>query len=733
MEQLKGRAQGADTGVPALERLTDHVDSEELWKRSARPLTSMGGEPDARTRALQSVTDRVIMSHSVDPRDDLAKERAKRSFDVEAMATVVVGGPEKLARRRRIVNILKSQPWAEKTDVFWRSREDEYVGNLKSLLGLRNYVESHGLSLDDYLELKFLMDKPGGFELHTAMYIPTLESQGTDEQHKLFLEPALQFRNIGTYAQTELGHGTFVRGIESTATYDPETREFIMHSPTLTATKWWPGCLGKTSTHCVFAARLFTQGKDHGPHFFVVQIRDLETHLPLPGVTVGDIGPKLGYGGVDNGFLRLNHVRIPRVNMLMRNAKVTVDGRYVPPPKDNEKAAYGTMMLIRAQLVTGAFFALSRATTIATRYCSLRRQTGPRSGPETQILDYQTVSHVVVPLIATSYALNFMGASMMEMYHKVIAEGKRGEYGSLPELHALSSGMKALSTWLALDGTEAARRVVGGQGYSVLSGLPYILNNYAQNVTWEGDNPIVCLQTARFLVKCLVAVRMGKTPLPPSAAYLMNVQQELAPSNKCQVGAQADWRDGGVLMSALRHAATFQTVAAAKALFKAGGGQLKFEGAPWNNNMVALVEAAKSHSRLVIAGTFYDVLERQEDRLDEGTFRVLQKVCTLFALLTIEPEVGKLLESGYLAGKQATWCKQEIAALVAELRPEAVSLVDAFDYDDYVLNYSAIGRADGNVYHALWEMANRTPLNKTEVGPAWESVLSKQLRPSSRM
>ena len=57
--------------------------------------------------------------------------------------------------------------------------------------------------------------------------------------------------------QTELGHGTFVRGLETTATYDPETQEFILHSPTLTSTKWWPGGMGKTSTHAVVMARLF--------------------------------------------------------------------------------------------------------------------------------------------------------------------------------------------------------------------------------------------------------------------------------------------------------------------------------------------------------------------------------------------------------------------------------------------------------------------------------------------
>jgi len=41
--------------------------------------------------------------------------------------------------------------------------------------------------------------------------------------------------------QTELGHGTFLRGLETRATYDPKTQEFILESPSLTAYKWWPG------------------------------------------------------------------------------------------------------------------------------------------------------------------------------------------------------------------------------------------------------------------------------------------------------------------------------------------------------------------------------------------------------------------------------------------------------------------------------------------------------------
>ena len=58
-------------------------------------------------------------------------------------------------------------------------------------------------------------------------------------------------------------------------------------------TKWWPGGLGKTANHAVVMARLFTNGKDYGPHAFVMQLRDTADHSPLPGIIVGDIGNKV--------------------------------------------------------------------------------------------------------------------------------------------------------------------------------------------------------------------------------------------------------------------------------------------------------------------------------------------------------------------------------------------------------------------------------------------------------
>ena len=80
---------------------------------------------------------------------------------------------------------------------------------------------------------------------------------------------------LGCYLQTELGHGTNVSRLETTATYIPETQEFEIHSPNFTSSKWWIGGLGKTATHGVVQAKLIWEGKDMGPHLFFVQLRSL--------------------------------------------------------------------------------------------------------------------------------------------------------------------------------------------------------------------------------------------------------------------------------------------------------------------------------------------------------------------------------------------------------------------------------------------------------------------------
>jgi acyl-CoA oxidase len=56
----------------------------------------------------------------------------------------------------------------------------------------------------------------------------------------------------------------------------------------------WNGSLGRTANHAIVVAQLLVpKSKDskelvnHGPHPFIVQIRDMSTHKPLQGIAVG--------------------------------------------------------------------------------------------------------------------------------------------------------------------------------------------------------------------------------------------------------------------------------------------------------------------------------------------------------------------------------------------------------------------------------------------------------------
>lgn len=53
-------------------------------------------------------------------------------------------------------------------------------------------------------------------------------------------------------------------GIETTATFDKATDEFVIHTPTIRATKFWPGSLGRVATHAVVMAMMIIDGNKYG-------------------------------------------------------------------------------------------------------------------------------------------------------------------------------------------------------------------------------------------------------------------------------------------------------------------------------------------------------------------------------------------------------------------------------------------------------------------------------------
>ena len=163
-----------------------------------------------------------------------------------------------------------------------------------------------------------------------------------------------------------MGHGSDVRGLQTTATFDPSQDCFIINTPTIKDAKFWPGELGKLATHAVFQAKTILKGEDIGVQSFVCQIRNMDDHRPLKGLEIGDIGPKFAYAAKDNGYLYFKNFKIPRTAMLSRYAEITKEGDFML--KGDPRVAYAAMMLIRMQLIDGTPAYFIKALIYALRY-----------------------------------------------------------------------------------------------------------------------------------------------------------------------------------------------------------------------------------------------------------------------------------------------------------------------------------------------------------------------------
>ena len=256
-----------------------------------------------------------------------------------------------------------------------------------------------------------LMVKAG---VQWGLFGGAVENLGTERHHEAYVKKIISLELPGCFAMTETGHGSDVQALETIATYDPDTEEFVIHSSTPNARKDYIGGAAETAIIAAVFAQLVTtedgEPVNHGVHCFLVPIRDDDGN-DLPGVTTSDCQYKGGLPGVDNGRILFDHVRVPRVNLLNKYGDVEPDGTYTSPI-ENANRRFFTMIgtLIRGRVTVGgsAGAAARVALDIATRYALQRKQfTAPDDGGEVVIMDYLVHQRRLFPLIAKSYALQF--------------------------------------------------------------------------------------------------------------------------------------------------------------------------------------------------------------------------------------------------------------------------------------------------------------------------------------
>jgi acyl-CoA oxidase len=523
---------------------------------------------------------------------------------------------------------------------------------------------------------------------------------GTERHHEKYIADLVNLNLLGCFAMTETGHGSDVAALRTTATYDPDTDEFVINTPDRSARKEYIGNAARDGRMAAVFAQLVTSGESQGVHAFVVPIRD-ETGTPLPGVRIEDCGLKAGLNGVDNGRLYFDDVRIPRDGLLNRYGDVAADGSYSTPIENKTKRFFtmlGTLVQGRISVAGGAGSATKVALTIAVRYGEARRQFAGPDGHEIAILDYLAHQRKLLPALAKSYALHFAQLELVEGLHDTTPDldeplpDEPTEHPDRRELEARAAGIKAITTWHATQTIQTCREACGGAGYLAENRLPGLKADTDVFTTFEGDNTVLLQLVAKEL---LTGYRdhFGELDMVGTALFiadqavgtvvekiggrrLLQRLRDVSPSVS-EDGSIFD-HDWQLLTFDWREKHLLETLA--KRLRAAASAEDPF--AVFNGAQDHLLAAARAHLDSVLLHAFVAGIEK----LPEGPEReLLVSLCDLFALSTLEAERGWLQEHGHLTGARSKALIGAVNELCDALRPQARTLVDAFGVPDAAL------------------------------------------------
>ena len=602
--------------------------------------------------------------------------------------------------RNEVRGLVRSSPWLRSgsglsTDAY-RARVTEQARALSQTKGARLFFPKSSGGEGDIggaltaFEMLALVDlsllvKMG---VQWGLFGGVIQNLGTPKHHERYLRHAMTMDLPGCFAMTETGHGSDVQSVRTTATYDPQRHQFVVQTPDDDARKDYIGNVAKDGRMAAVFAQLITMGKSRGVHVLLVPIRD-EKGRPCPGVRIEDCGEKEGLNGVDNGRLWFDEVRVPRDALLDRYGTVAPDGTYSSPIENETKRFFtmlGTLIAGRISVSGAALSATKLAQTIAVRYGLGRRQFhAPGSDQEVILLDYLQHQRRLLPALATTYALHFAQESVVTTLYELSSQ-TAGAERERRTLEALAAALKVATTWHATNTIQTCREACGGAGYLSVNQLPQLKADTDVFTTFEGDNTVLLQLVARglltnyreefesldtpglvrFIADQAIGTVIERTAARPFADWIADTvpgsDKDTNLLDRKYHGRLFAWRE--------KHAVETVARRLRKGMAQAGDAFAAFNAA---QDHVLL--AARAHIDRVVLERFVAAIDRCDD---PDTKALLNKVCDLYVLSTLERDRAYFLEHGQLSAARAKAVILNVNRLCSELRPHARLLVDAF-------------------------------------------------------
>jgi acyl-CoA oxidase len=501
---------------------------------------------------------------------------------------------------------------------------------------------------------------------------------GTEKHHRKYLHDIGTLKLPGCFAMTETGHGSNVRGIETTAVYNHDDQTITIHTPHEQAQKEYIGNAALHGRMATVFARLIIDGQDYGVNAFIVPLRDESGHV-LPGLTILDCGRKLGLNGVDNGIIRFDHVVIPKENMLDRFARINEAGEFESQiTSDNRRffTMLGALVGGRIGISRSGNAACKSALTIAIRYGDKRRQFGPEGSEEVPILNYRTHQRRLMPLLANTYALHF---ALRYLTGRFINRTEK----EMQEIEALAAGLKAWGTWHTTTTLQECREACGGKGYLFENRIGTLKNDTDIYTTFEGDNTVLMQLVAKSRL-----TEFKREFSSMNAFSLLNYLAGQAATAITEMNPlivrntdETHLLDPEFHLNAFRYRErTILTSAARRLKRHIDSGMDSFDA--FNVCQHHMVDAAFAYIDRVILEQFYRAVESIED---DGCKSVLKRLYNIFALNQLDKHKAWYLEQGYMEGVKTKAIRRLLNQLCWEVRQDAVPLVNAFAIPDACL------------------------------------------------
>lgn len=509
------------------------------------------------------------------------------------------------------------------------------------------------------------------FGVQFGLWGMSIQSLGTEKHYSKYLKDIGELQLPGCFAMTETNHGSNVKGLETTATYNHADRTFTIQTPYPDARKEYIGNAANHGQMATVFAKLLIDGKDYGVNAFIVPLRNdkMET---VKGITIGDCGLKMGLNGVDNGTIHFDGVVIPKENMLDRFASVNENGEFESPiPSDNRRffTMLGTLVGGRIGIPRSALAAAKSGLTIAIQYADQRRQFGPEGGSEVPILNYRMHQRRLMPLLSKAYAIHF---GLQYLTQRFVDR----QESEMQEIEALAAGMKAYSTWNTRDTLQECREACGGKGYLSENRIDALKNDTEIYTTFEGDNTVLMQLVAKnrlseFRKEFGEMDAMGiinyvfdraKTAVTEKNPYTTRKTEEahlLDPEFHLHAFA---YREKNLLNSAARRI---------KKLIEQGMDSYD----AFNVAQHQMIDVAQAYLERVTLEQFQLQISRTEDK---NSREVLERLCQLYALSQIEKNKGWYLEDGYMEGLKTKAVRKMVNQLCWDIRQDAVPLTQAF-------------------------------------------------------